>query len=166
MAKKTYQPIKILSLDGSDIYRAMNRVSGKRGISIKDKNGQLDTTKFRGFLDISLDTEKIKSIYSNYKELPGHFNVCDGYTTAVISVSFEFAVKQYFNKGKQLFVKDGYDVTWEDLEDHVCVIDVDSEKTLIAIEVAKDSKNGDKKYTPVEKPISEDLLGDYFYYDS
>ena len=166
MAKKTYQPIKILSLDGSDIYRAMNRVSGKRGISIKDKNGQLDTTKFRGFLDISLDTEKIKSIYSNYKELPGHFNVCDGYTASVISVSFEFAVKQYFNKGKQLFVKDGYDVTWEDLEDHVCIIEVDGEKTLIAIEVAKDSKNGDKKYTPVEKPISEDLLGDYFYYDS
>ena len=101
MTKKTYQPIKILSLDGSDIYRAMNLVSGKRGISIKDKNGQLDTTKFRGFLDISLDTEKIKSIYSNYKELPGHFNVCDGYTTAVINVSFEFAVKQYINKSNK-----------------------------------------------------------------
>ena len=43
---------------------------------------------------------------------------------------FEFAVKQYFNKGKQLFVKDGYDVTWEDLEDHVCIIEVDGEKTL------------------------------------
>ena len=157
MAKKTYQPIKILSLDGSDIYRAMNRANGKRGISIKDKNGQLDTAKFRGFIDVSLDTEKIKSIYSNHKELPGHFNVCDGYTTSVISVSFEFAVKQYFNKGKQLFVKDGYDVTWEELEDHVCVIEVDGEKTLIAIEVAKDGKKGDKKYTPVEKPISEEL---------
>ena len=62
MAKKTYQPIKILSLDGSDIYRAMNRTNGKRGISIKDKNGQLDTAKFRGFIDVRLDTEKIKSI--------------------------------------------------------------------------------------------------------
>jgi hypothetical protein len=97
--KKEYKPIKILSLDGSDIYRAMNRVKGKRGLTVKDKHGKLDTSKFRGFLDTSLDTEKMKRIYSNHKELPGHFNVCGGYTTAVISVSFEYAVKKYFNKG-------------------------------------------------------------------
>ena len=69
MAKKTYQPIKILSLDGSDIYRAMNHVNGKRGIIIKDKNGQLDTTKFRGFLDVqkaafwSMIAKKEVSVY-------------------------------------------------------------------------------------------------------
>ena len=92
-------PIRILSIDGSDLFRAMHRIDGERGLSLKDKKGKLDTSRFRGFLDISLDTDQIKRIYSKHKELPGSFRVCKEYTTALINVSFDFAVKEYYNRG-------------------------------------------------------------------
>ena len=73
MQEANYNPIRILSIDGSDIYRAMHRVDGNCGLTLKDKNGRLDTRRFRGFLDASLDTDQLKKAYAAHKELPGSF---------------------------------------------------------------------------------------------
>ena len=167
MPKSSYKPIRILSIDGSDIYRAMHRVDTECGLTVKDENGRLNTSRFKGFLDISLDTDRIQKIYSKHKkELPGSFRVCKEYTTSVVNVSFDYAVKEYYNRGKFLFVKDGYDVSWNMLTDHVYISEENGEKTLIAIEVAKDGESADKRYAPVENPVAKKLLSDYFYYDS
>ena len=161
----TYRPTRILSIDGSDIYRAMNRVDGSCGLSVKDQKGKLDTSRFRGFLDSSLDTDQMKRLYAKHKELPGSFRVCKEYTLAVVNVTFDYSVKPYYNRGKHLFVKDGYEASWEDLEDHVCIAEEDGKDILIAIEVAKDGAD-DKEYTPIDQPISDELLGDFFAYDA
>lgn len=160
------RPIRILSLDGSDVYRAMHRIDGERGITVKDKRGKLDTARFRGFLDLSLDTDRIKSIYSEHKELPGSFRVGKEFTTSVVNVSFDYSVKQFFNKGRNLFVRDGYDVSWDDLEDHVCISEIDGEQRLLAIEVAPEGKRASNSYAEVGEPVSDELLGKFFFYDS
>lgn len=166
MQEQVFKPIRILSIDGSDIFRAMHRIDGNVGLSVKDKNGRLDTSRFRGFLDASLDTDQIKKAYAKHKELPGSFRVCKDYTTAVINVSFDFSVKEFYNKGKQLFVRDGYDVQWNMLEDHVLVSEVNGVKQLIAIEVADDTKGTDSRYSSVKHPIPEGLLDKFFIYDA
>ena len=167
--------IRILSLDGSDVYRAMHRLDGNVGISVKDRRGRVNTALFKGVLDASLDTDRMKKIYSKSGKMPDRFNVAGGHTLSVVNVSFKYALKEYYNKGKYLYVKDGYDVSYDDLTDHVCVKDIDGTPTLIAIEVQKDSvakkkKKGKiehkQKYLPVENPISDDLIGKYFEFDA
>ena len=165
MQNPSYKPIRILSIDGSDIYRAMHRVDGNLGLTLKDARGRLDTSRFRGLLDASLDTDQIKKIYAKHKELPGSFRVCKDYTTSVVNVSFDFTVKEFYNKGKHLFVRDGYDARWDMLKDHVLFVEEDGAKKLIAIEVADDEKELDERYVPVCEPVAEDLLAGYFAYD-
>lgn len=165
MKEAIYNPIRILSIDGSDVYRAMHRVNGNLGLTLKDKNGRLDTRRFRGFLDASLDTDQIRKAYAKHKELPGSFRVCKNYTTAVVNLSFDFSLKEFYNKGKQIFVRDGYDMQWDMLRDHVLIDEENGQKRLIAIEVADDTKETDKPYSPVECPVSKELLGAFFYYD-
>ena len=41
--KEQNRSIRIVSLDGSDVYRAMHRVGGEQGISVKDDKGKLVT---------------------------------------------------------------------------------------------------------------------------
>ena len=165
MQEADYKAIRILSIDGSDIYRAMHRNNGNLGLTVKDKNGRLDTSRFRGFLDASLDTDQIKKAYAKHKELPGSFRVCKDYTTAVVNVSFDFSVKEFYNKGKQLFVRDGYDVQWDSLTDHVLIAEENGIKILVAIEVADDTKDIDSRYVPVSCPIESGLLDKFFFYD-
>ena len=167
--------IKILSLDGSDVYRAMHRQDGKGGISVRDGRGRVNTALFKGVLDASLDTDKIKKIYAQHSGMPDKFSFASGHTLALVNVSFKYALKEYYNKGKYLFVKDGYDASYDDLTDHVLVKDIDGAPTLIAIEVYKDTAKVKKKkgkiehkqkYLPVENPICATLLGKYFEYDA
>ena len=160
-----YNSIRILTIDGSDVYRAMHRVDGTRGLTVKDKNGRLNTSRFRGFLDSSLDTDRMKKVYASHKELPGSFRVCKEYTTAVVNVSFDYTVKDFFNKGKRFFVRDGYDARYGMLRDHAYTVEEDGKRRLIAIEVADGLKLTDERYAPVEEPLDEETLGGYFRYD-
>lgn len=166
MEEQAYKPIRILSVDGSDIYRAMHRIDGDVGLQIKDKSGKLDTSRFRGFLDASLDTDQIKKVYARHRELPGSFRVAKEYTTAVVNVSFDYAVKEFYSKGRHLLVRDGYDVRWDMLTDHVLVAEAEGTVQLIAIEVADGLSQKDTHYAPVRNPIAEELLEGYFFYDA
>ena len=94
MQATDFNSIRILSIDGSEIYRAMHKADGKTGITVRDKNGKLNTDRFGSFLDISLDTDRMQKVYANHKELPGKFRARKEYTTAVVSVSFNFSVKE------------------------------------------------------------------------
>ena len=176
MAENNYDFIRILSLDGSDVYRAMHRLEGEPGIAVRDRRGKVNVALFRGVIDASLDTDQMKKVYSSYKDTLGRFHFSSGYTMAVVNVSFKYALKEYYNKGKYLYVKDGYDASYDDLTDHVYIKEVQGVPTLIAIEVAKAGSGKKKtkkgkiehkqKYYPVESPVSNELLGKYFEYDS
>ena len=136
-----YKPIRILTLDGSDIYRAMHVNGENRGLTIKNKRGKLDTTKFRGFLDSSLDTIELHKVFIKHREeLPWNFIMCGEYTASVVNVSFDYSVKEFYNRGKNFFVKDGYDVRRDELTDHVLLAEENGEKTVIAIETIGKNK--------------------------
>ena len=176
MHDAAYSSIRILSYDGSQIYRSMHRIDGGEGLSTKDKFGRFNPKCFTGFLDVSLDTDEMKRIHSRSRAELGPFTISKEYTTAVINVKFDYTVKSYYNKSDQLYVRDGYDVEWDMLNDHVLLGEENGETVLLAIEVAKDEvdiEREDKKkknkkpksYPPVNEPVDESLLEGYFYYD-
>ena len=159
-----YKPIRILTIDGSDVYRAMHTNGENRGLTIKNKRGKLDTTKFRGFLDASLDTIELHKVFVKHREeMPWNFIMCGEYTAAVVNVSFDYSVKEFYNRGKNFFVKDGYDVRRDELTDHVLLAEENGKKTVIAIETIGKSKG--KNYIDVESPLKEELLSPHFKYD-
>lgn len=156
MATKKYESMRIMSLEGSVVF--------KNDGFTATKDGKPDPKAFRGVLDESLDTLKLADVYDRHKSelaypyLDGKKRFC----RAVVSLSFNRAIKLYESYGNR-YVLNGYSVTDADMRDHVCISTVDGEPTLIAIDVSFRESSG---YTPVEKPIAEDILGKYFKYDS
>ena len=153
MATKRYESMRIMSLEGSVLYK-------NEGFTAT-KNGKPDPQAFRGVLDESLDTLKLAEVYDQHESEIGYPYI-EGkkrFCRAVVNLSFNRAVKVYESYGNR-YVLNGYTVTDEDMEDHACVCMVNGRPTLIAIEVSY--KDG---YAPVEEPISDALLGKYFKYD-
>ena len=164
---REFRQLKILSLDGSEIYKKMHPLSGEAMLKVKKDNDKIDANKLKGYLDESLDTVYLERIYSKYKEnlLTKKFRFSGNRTLALVNVSFDYAIKEFSKKGNT-FVRNGYEeqVEWDKFEDHLFVIEENGQPLLIAIEIPKESKRGDSKYAPVEVPRLE-LLGDYFIYD-
>lgn len=155
MATKKYESMRIMSLEGSMLCK------GDIFTAIKD--GKPDPQAFRGILDESLDTLKLAEVYGQHEDEMG-YPYLDGkkrFCRAVVNLSFNRAVKLYESYGNR-YVLNGYEVTDEDMEDHVCFCMVGNQPTLIAIDV---SYREDSGYAPVEEPLPDALLGKYFKYD-
>ena len=156
MATKKYEGMRIMSLEGSVLYK------NEGFTAIKD--GKPDPQAFRGLLDESLDTLKLAEVYDRHEDEIG-YPYLDGkkrFCRAVVNLSFNRAVKVFESYGNR-YVLSGYSVTDADMEDHVCIQSVNGKPTLIAIEVSYKDKDG---YAPVEEPISDMLIGKYFEYDA
>ena len=156
MATKKYESMRIMSLEGSMLCK------GDVFTAIKD--GKPDPQAFRGILDESLDTLKLAEVYGQHEDEMG-YPYLDGkkrFCRAVVNLSFNRAIKLYESYGNR-YVLNGYEVTDEDMEDHVCFCMVGNQPTLIAIDV---SYREDSGYAPVEEPLPEALLGKYFKYDA
>ncbi|MBR4063248.1 MAG: hypothetical protein IKK01_09295, partial [Clostridia bacterium] len=153
--KKKYEFVRIMALDGSTIYRS-------KGLTAL-KDGKTNAHAFSGVLDDSLETIKLREVYAKHKAEIGYPYLEDkAFCRAIVSVSFDYAIKQYEKQGRR-YVLYGQTVTDEDMTDHVCIRTLDGEPTLVAIETPL---NQDRHYTPVEQPISAELLGKYFVYDA
>ena len=153
--KKNEQLFRIMSLDGSVLYK-------NEGFTAT-KNGKADPAAFRGVMDESLDTLMLAGIYNRYKKQIG-YPFAEGknlYCRALVDVSFDRAVKEYESYGNR-YVLNGYRVSDEDMSDHVCIRNVNGASMLVAIEVSYKDKDG---YAPVENPLSDEMLGRYFVYD-
>ena len=156
MATKKYESMRIMSLEGSMLCK------GDVFTAVKD--GKPDPQAFRGILDESLDTLKLAEVYGQHEDEIG-YPYLDGkkrFCRAVVNLSFNRAIKLYESYGNR-YVLNGYEVTDEDMEDHVCFCMVGNQPTLIAIDV---SYREDSGYAPVEDPLPDALLGKYFKYDS
>ena len=156
MATKKYEGMRIMSLEGSVLYK------NEGFTAIKD--GKPDPQAFRGLLDESLDTLKLAEVYDRHEDEIG-YPYLDGkkrFCRAVVNLSFNRAVKVFESYGNR-YVLNGYRVTDEDMVDHICVCMVNGRPTLIAIEVSYKER---KDYLPVEFPVSQELLGKYFKYDA
>jgi len=156
MATKKYESMRIMSLEGSVLYK-------NEGFTAT-KDGKPAPQVFRGILDESLDTLKLAEVYAQHEDEIG-YPYLDGkkrFCRAVVNLSFNRTVKVYESYGNR-YVLNGYTVTDEDMEDHVCFCMVGNQPTLIAIDV---SYREDSGYAPVEEPLPDALLGKYFKYDA
>lgn len=114
MATKEYESMRIISLEGSVVF--------KNDGFTATKDGKPDPKAFRGVLDESLDTLKLAEVYDRHKSefdypyLDGKKRFC----RAVASLSFNRAIKLYESYGNR-YVLNGYSVTDEDMRDHVCI---------------------------------------------
>ena len=153
--KKKYEFMRIIALDGSTVYRS----NGQTVL----KDGKTDKSAFSGVLDDSLETIKLREVYTKHEAEIGYPYLEDkAFCRAIVLVFFDYAIKLYEKHG-QRYVLDGQTVTAEDMTDHVCIRTIDGKPTLVAIETPL---NKDKHYAPVEQPISAELLGKYFAYDA
>ena len=91
--KKEFKYHKILALDGCDIFRQMHAANGIAPLTAL-KDGKRDTSRFEGVLDESLETEKLAAVYKKHAKEIGVPYLTDNCTRAVISVSFDFAIKE------------------------------------------------------------------------
>ena len=64
--KKEFKYHKILTRDGSDILKRMQGTNGIAPLTAR-KNGKIDTSRFEGVLDESLETEKLAELIKNMK---------------------------------------------------------------------------------------------------
>ena len=146
--KKVYGNIRIMAIEGKDIFRT-------EAITAL-KNGKLNADRFDGIIDESLDTDKLCEVYKAHESEMGYPYLAEKkYCRALVTVSFDYAVKLFEQYGRR-FVHYGYIVTDTDMQDHACVREVNGEPTLIAIEIRYEN---DKSYAPVETPLSADMLG-------
>lgn len=153
--KKVYGNMRIMAIEGKDLYRPQPLTA------LKD--GKLNADAFSGVLDESLDTDKLREAYKAHETEVGYpYLAQKKYCRALVNVSFNYAVKLFEQYGRR-YVRYGYTVNDADMIDHVCIREVDGAELLVAIEIPFEK---DKGYAPVECPLSADLLGNYFEYDA
>ena len=86
--KKAYGNMRIISLDGSNIYRAESLTAMK--------NGKLNKDFFNGVLDESLDTDVLRDVYKAHGNELGYPYLAEKkYCRALVNVSFEYAIKEF-----------------------------------------------------------------------
>ncbi len=157
--KKEYGNMRIMSLDGSNIWRHTHGVNGMQPFTALKNNGKLNPDAFDGILDASLDTDMLREVHNKHREEMKYPYIEQKlFCRALVAVSFKYAVKEYERYG-QRYVKYGHTVTDEDMHDHICIRD----GVLVAIEVPY---NKDNSYSPVENPIDSDKLGKCFAYNA
>ena len=103
MATKRYESMRIMSLEGSVLYK-------NEGFTAT-KNGKPDPQAFRGVLDESLDTLKLAEVYARHEDKIG-YPYLEGkkrFCRAVVNLSFNRAVKVYESYGNR-YVLNGYKV--------------------------------------------------------
>ena len=136
------------------------------GYTLRDRNGDLNIKKFLATFDYSLDLIKMidihKEVYRNKRffEYIGQKK----YSKHIINMTFDYSNKEFNNVGFGLYVKFGYSIYDIELNDNACI----KGGKLIAIKaVSKNFKEKDitTDYL-VTSPLSQDLLGKYFCYDS
>ena len=116
---KIYENYRIMSLDGSVIYKS-ERANSNADKLTAVKGTQLDKEKFGGVLFKNLDTDKLETLICDYeKENSEEFLVGD-YLRAIVNVSFRHTVKEFEPHGG-VYIRLGYSETDADIEDGVCV---------------------------------------------
>ena len=126
----------------------------KIGYKLRDQNGDLNLKRFINTLDYSLDLIKMQEVYESvYRRRDFSFNKNGkDYTQRVINVTFKYNNKAFNRVRNGVFVKFGY--AYEDLAFKDCIAMQNG--ILVGIEVD----------TPVDNPVTSDILGKCFYYEN
>ena len=122
------------------------------GYRVRDKDGAINTKRFKASLDYSLELNKLREVYEKvYRNRRFTTWVKQKeYTTFVVSVTFKYAVKTYNRLRNNIYVKLGTELEDVSLRDNVYIKDGE----LLAVQVDN----------PVQNPVSSEVLGKYFFY--
>ena len=86
--KKAYGNMRIMAIEGKDIFRADTLTALK--------NGKLNADRFGGIIDESLDTDKLCEVYKAHEAEMGYPYLAEKkYCRAFVNVSFDYAVKLF-----------------------------------------------------------------------
>lgn len=147
--------VYILSLDAKDIWLSNHYIKSdnRKGYNIRDQNGDIKLGRFINVLDYSLDLIKLREVYEKVYRRTNFSFIQDGkeYTQRVINVTFKYSVKEFNKAYKNIYIKNGYSPSDISFVDCVCI----ENNELIAI----------KTNTPIKQPISDSMLGKYFYFE-
>lgn len=143
--------IYIPAIDGKDLYLTNHTVKDNpEGFSLRHQNGEVNLRKFHATIPYSLDSIKLREVYERvYRNMRFSF-VVNGkeYTNRVITVTFNYSVKEFNKLYDRTYVRVGY--LARDIELTDCVQVVDGE--LIAVKCGE----------PVQNPLPESMLGKCF----
>lgn len=119
-----------------------------------DKDGKTNYRRYANTLDYSLDQIKLREVYEKvYRRTNFSFyGRKKEYTSRVINVTFKYSVAEFNKAGKNRYVKFGCRESELHFNDSVALID--SKLAGIILDV------------PVEKPVSDEILGDYFVFEN
>lgn len=148
---ETPASIYIPAIDGKDLYLANHTVKDNaNGFTLRYPSGDMNLRKFHATIPYSLDSIKLREVYEKvYRNMRFSF-MANGkeYTSRVITVTFNYSVKQFNKLYDRTYVRAGYtarDVTLTD-----CAYVVDGE--LIAVKCGE----------PVSNPLPHSMLDKYF----
>lgn len=144
------QGVYIPQIDAKDLW--ISNFANKTEYSLNKKDGELNVNKFKASFDYSLDLIKLREVYETvYRNRRFSTSIDDKeYSYRIINVTFEFSVKQFNRCGHNAFCKLGFDERNLEFRDSVCIVDGE----LVGIITD----------TPVENPVSQEILGKYFRY--
>ena len=166
--------IKIVSWDASKIIRKSNLCDSQNAnISLRDKKGQPIRDEFNGYLDHSLETDKLSEVYDKHRkafqdkafllEIKDEKYAVSPY---IINLSFKYVCREFDcfpGENGNRYVRFGYEIKPGEMVDHRIVRHTPAGDLLIAIETfSKDSE----QYDSVSDPIENALLCGYFKYDA
>lgn len=115
------------------------------GYSIRFASGEINPRKFTAAFDYSLDLIKMREVFDDvyngarvYKRKNYSFFVRNReYTTRVVNVTFNYAIKEWNRVSPDVYVRLGYDLSDVEFQDCLCYKDGE----IIAVEVSKDVEN-------------------------
>lgn len=137
--------VYIASVDAKDLYLANNMLNQEHSeYRLRKQNGSYNLNRFNNSLDYSLDLIKLRQVYDETytDDADSHFSFPDPngsgkeYTPHVINVTFKYAVKLFNQTGKNIYVRNGYNIRELHLGDDCLCFDKDGQ--LLAIQVGVD----------------------------
>lgn len=120
------------------------------GYSLIDKNGIPNTRRYIASLDYSLDQIKLNEVYQKvYRRRDMFFkHRHKRYSSTAMVVTFKYSVNEFNRKGKDRYIKFGYDDKKLRFDDAAAVVD----GQLVGIILNQE----------ISHPLSQEVLGKYF----
>lgn len=147
--------ILIPQIDCKDLNLAHNGDFTKGpGYRITLQDGEYNLKRFSAAMPQSLELIELRKVYEKvYRNRKFSFwNNYKEYSKYVVSVTFKYSIREYNRLKAETYVKHGWMYEDLDLSDCICIKDGE----LIAVQIN----------TPVKTPVSNDILGKYFYFEN
>ena len=115
--------IYIPQIDGKDLWLSNYGYENAPGYTLLDRNGNINTKRYKASFDYSLDLIKLREVYyktyrnSRFSYIERRFNEEKEYSDRIVNVTFEYSIKEFNRTGNDIYLKCGAraeDVVWND----------------------------------------------------